>query len=124
MEQSIQEIKINGQDYVLQSSIANSPAKSTDGLPYVIVRTCSAGVFAGYLVKRNGQEVEMRNARRLWQWYGAASLSQLSVDGVSRPGDCKFPCEVEKIELMQAIEVIEATEKCRKSIAAVTVWQA
>jgi hypothetical protein len=124
MDQSIQEIKINGQDYVLKSSFPpQSPAKSTSGLPYVIVRTYSAGVFAGYLVKRNGQEVELSDARRLWVWYGAATLSQLSVDGVSRPKECKFPCEVSKIELTQAIEIIDATEKCRASIASVEIWR-
>ena len=124
MDQSIQEITINGQDYVLKSLLsAQLLAKSTEGLQYVIVRTFSAGVFAGYLVKRNGQEVELANARRLWVWYGAATLSQLSVDGVSQPKECKFPCEVPKIELTQAIEIIEATEKCRASIAGVEIWR-
>jgi len=32
---------------------------------YIIVRTYSAGVFAGTLVSRKGQEVELKNARRL-----------------------------------------------------------
>ena len=35
---------------------------------YVIVRTYTAGVFAGFLESRNGQEVVMRNARRLWEF--------------------------------------------------------
>ena len=35
-------------------------------LPYKIVRTYSAGVFAGEVESRKGQEVVMRNARRLW----------------------------------------------------------
>ena len=35
---------------------------------YVIVRTCSAGVFAGTLASRIGQEVTLKNARRLWYW--------------------------------------------------------
>ena len=43
---------------------------------YKIVRTYSAGVFAGTLVSRNGKEVVLENARRLWYWAGAASLSQ------------------------------------------------
>ena len=33
---------------------------------YVIVRTYSAGVFAGKLVARNGREVKLKGARRLW----------------------------------------------------------
>ena len=75
-----------------------------DGMPYVIVRTYSAGVFAGYLKSRKKKEVEMVQVRRLWYWSGAASLSQLSVDGVKNPSNCKFPCEVDSIFLTEAIE--------------------
>ena len=39
--------------------------------PYVIVRTYSAGCFAGTLVSRKGKEVEMKDARRLWYWKGS-----------------------------------------------------
>lgn len=90
---------------------------------YVIVRTYSAGVFAGELESRKGQEVVMRNARRLWYWDGAASLSQLATDGTSKPGNCKFPCEVDRVELLQAIEILDVTEKAKESIKGVKVWQ-
>jgi hypothetical protein len=58
---------------------------------YVIVRTYSAGVFAGTLRERNGKEVTLHNARRIWYWAGAASLSQLAQSGTSKPNQCKFP---------------------------------
>jgi hypothetical protein len=93
-------------------------------MKYMIVRTYSAGVFAGYVESRNGQEVIIRNARRLWYWDGAASLSQLAVDGVSKPENCKFPCEVDRIEVLQAIELIDVTEKAKLSIVEVPVWKA
>ena len=89
---------------------------------YVIVRTYSAGVFAGEIVSRNGQEVVLENARRLWYWQGAASLSQLAVDGTSAPQGCKFPCEVPRVELLEAIEILDVTEKARKSISEVPIW--
>ena len=47
-------------------------AKAKSKLPYVMVRTYSAGVFAGELVSRKGQEVILKNARRIWYWAGAA----------------------------------------------------
>lgn len=50
-------------------------------MKYVIVRTYSAGVFAGELESRTGQEVVLRNARRIWYWVGAATLSQLAMEG-------------------------------------------
>ena len=90
---------------------------------YVIVRTYSAGAFAGELVSRDGKEAELTNARRLWYWAGAASLSQLAAEGTSRPADCKFAVPVE-VTLTQVIEVITVTEEARKSIEAVTPWRA
>jgi hypothetical protein len=90
---------------------------------YVIVRTYSAGVFAGTIESRNGKEVVMRNARRLWYWDGASSLSQLAMEGVKKPENCKFPCEVARIELTEAIEIIDCTEEAKQSIAGVPVWK-
>ena len=97
--------------------------KQKDDMKYVVVRTYSAGVFAGYLKSRDGQEAVLIDARRLWYWDGAASLSQLAVDGVSRPQNCKFPTEVPEITLLQAVEIIPCSEKARNSIKAVAVWQ-
>ena len=90
---------------------------------YIICRTYSAGVFAGTLMARKGKEVELRNARRLWYWDGAASLSQLSVDGVSRPENCKFPCEVPTVVLTEAIELLPVSASAMKSIASVAIWK-
>ena len=94
-----------------------------DGMKYCIVRTYSAGVFAGYVETRNGKEVMMRDTRRLWYWDGAASLSQLAVDGVKAPLKCKFPVAVDTITLTEAIEIIPCTGKARESIAAVAIWE-
>lgn len=90
---------------------------------YVIVRTYSAGVFAGELESRKGQEVVMRNARRIWYWDGAASLSQLANEGTSKPQNCKFPAPVDRVELLQAIEILDVTPAARKNIEAVPVWK-
>jgi hypothetical protein len=89
---------------------------------YVIVRTESAGVFAGEFVERTGQEVVLQNARRLWYWRGAASLSQLAVTGTSKPSECKFPVAVPRVELLQAIEILDVTPEARTSIEGVPEW--
>lgn len=94
--------------------------KKTDR--YVIVRTYSAGVFAGYLVSRHGREVVLRQARRLWYWAGAASLSQLAMEGVRTPEKCKFPCVVDRVELLEAIEILDVTPAAMQSIANVPIW--
>ena len=92
-------------------------------MKYVIVRTQSAGVFAGQLESRKGQEVVMRNARRLWYWAGASSLSQLAVDGPQRPAECKFPVAVDRVELLQAVEILDVTPIARSTIENVPVWK-
>lgn len=89
----------------------------------VIVRTYSAGVFMGELVSRKGQEVVLTNARRIWQWAGAASLSQLAMEGTSNPSGCKFPCPVDRVELLQAVEILDVTPKAKQSIDNVPVWK-
>ena len=116
------EIEINGDAYVKKDSI-KCLAKEKDGLKYVLVRTYSAGVHVGFLKERNVKEVTLLNARRIWSWSGAASLSQLAVDGTSQPDQCKFPCEVSEILLTEAIEVIPMTEKAKKSIEEVSIWK-
>ena len=115
-------IRIDEVEYVRKDAI-NKPATKVDGMDYVIIRTYSAGVHAGYLKSRNGKEVILHRARRIWYWEGAASLSQMAVDGVSKPEKCKFPCEVPSIELTEAIEIISCSEKARKSIQGVKIWQ-
>lgn len=87
-----------------------------------IVRTYSAGVFLGEVAERSGKEVLLKNARRLWYWDGAASLSQLANAGTSKPKTCKFPAPVAEVLLTEAIEIIPATEAAIASIAAVEVW--
>ena len=91
---------------------------------YVIVRTYSAGVFAGNLISRRGQEVVLENARRLWFWAGAATLSQLAAIGTSMPDQCRFPVEAPRVELLQAIEILDVTKKAEASIKAVPTWTA
>lgn len=93
-------------------------------MKYVIVRTFSAGVFAGNLESRTGQEVVMLNARRIWYWEGAASLSQLAMEGTKYPDKCKFPIAVDRVELLEAVEILDVTKKAQESIESVPVWSA
>jgi hypothetical protein len=117
-------INVNGVEYVRKDTVKNlENSDKLDGMDYVIVRTYSAGVFAGYLASRNGQEGVLKQARRIWYWDGAASLSQLAVDGTSKPENCKFPCEVSSITLTQIIEILDVTKKAQESIKAVKIWK-
>ena len=123
MKTEIHEIKVNGNVYVPKDSVQPlEPAEKVDGLEYCIFRTYSAGVHAGYLKEREGKEAVVLHARRLYYWDGASSLSELAMKGVSKPSNCKFPCEVPKIFLTEVIEVIPATKKAQESINSVAEW--
>ena len=89
----------------------------------VIIRGDRSGVEFGELVAQEGQEVTLKNARRIWYWSGAASLSQLAKDGTSNPGDCKFTVFVDSITILDAVEIIPCTNKAIKSIEEVKEWR-
>lgn len=109
------EVTINGVTYV--------PKVETDP-DWVMVRSRDAGVFAGELQFRDGDEVHLRNARRIWRWEGAATLSQLALEGTSKPGSCKFPAPLPEIVVLGVCEVIPMTPEAVASIVAVKVWSA
>lgn len=89
----------------------------------VIIRADRAGVFFGTLKEKNGNEVTLSDCRRLWCWYGAASLSQLAVEGTKDPKNCKFTIVVPTITILGVIEIIPCTEEAVKSIEKVYVWK-
>lgn len=110
------EITINGTVYVPKDEIM---AEKIDSMKYCIIRTYSAGVHAGYVKEHNGKEVTLINSRRLWKWAGAFSLSEMAVNGVTKPNECKFSTTVSEIILTEAIEIIPCTVKAQKSIMGV-----
>ena len=90
---------------------------------YVIVRGDRSGVFAGTLESYEGREVVLTKCRRLWYWDGAASISQIAKEGVKRPNSCKFTVTVERIVILDAIEIIPTTAEAETIIKAVKEWK-
>jgi len=118
-----QTIKIDDIEYVRADSVSQDMASTLDGMEYCIIRTYSAGVFAGYIDRSvNGKERTIYKSRRIWYWKGAATLSQLSQEGTSKPDECKFPCEEPEKDLTEIIEIIPCTKKAEKSIKGVKIW--
>lgn len=101
-----------------------STQEEWEDLDYVIVRSAQAGVFAGYLYERDREEVTLYQARRIWYWSGAATLSELALHGPKKPDECKFPEPLPKIEVMGVCEVIPCSQKGRKNIQNVPEWKA
>lgn len=93
---------------------------------FFIVRTYSAGVWFGNVKELKENSVILTNARRLWYWSGAASISQLAVEGTKRPNDCKFTVTITDesgVYLPQIIEVLPCTDEAAKNIKEVKEWK-
>jgi hypothetical protein len=89
----------------------------------VIVRADRAGVFFGTLTEKDGCEVTLTNARKLFYWDGAAAVEQIAVDGVNKQKDCKFTVVVEEITILNVIQIIPCTEKAIVNIENVKEWK-
>ena len=90
---------------------------------YYIVRCDRAGVFFGQIKSREGREVTMTHARKIWYWKGATETLQLSAEGVKEPDKCRFTLWVDEIVLLEAIEVIPCTELAAARLCEVPVWK-
>ena len=114
-----QTITIDEVKYVRADSVAQ--AIEMDG-EYSIIRCDRSGVFAGVITKEEGNSATVVNVRRLWYWSGAASLSQLALEGTKKPDDCKFTAPNPEIRLKDVIEVLPCSKKAKESILGVKVW--
>lgn len=76
----------------------------------VIIRTYSAGVWFGLLEQKQKNEVILKNARRMWQWWAkeGISLSSVAVRGI-RQEKSKIAEPVDSVWL-EAIEIIPCSD--------------
>jgi hypothetical protein len=86
----------------------------------VIVRSSPSGVWFGTLVARNGGEVELTNAHRLWRWWAAQGVS---LSGVAEHGlhpkklkECKIEPAVSRVFVREVCEILTPTETAIASI--------
>jgi len=114
------EVIIEGIKYVPASEIkATKTAESVKGLTYCIVRTYSAGVWAGWVdLKVYGEKMFVTDARRLWRWWSEFTLSALATTGIKdgKESENKYAMPVEKVYLTNVIEIIPCTEVVRQQI--------
>uniref|UniRef100_A0AB39ABX5 DUF6948 domain-containing protein n=1 Tax=Pectobacterium phage Sabo TaxID=3158141 RepID=A0AB39ABX5_9CAUD len=75
----------------------------------VIIRTYSAGVWFGVLSEKSGNEVIVKNARRMWRWQAkeSISLSAVAKFGIDQ-SKSKIAPAVDEVWL-EAIEIIPTT---------------
>lgn len=86
---------------------------------YCLVRTCSAGVHLGELVSHQDKAVVLKNARRLWKWSGAFTLSEVATKGPSKT-NTRISCAVPEIALTEAIEIIPMSAAAKEVCDAIS----
>ena len=86
---------------------------------YVIIRTYSAGVWFGKLEQKSDNEVYLTEARRMYRWWAAKSIS---LSGVAQYGLKESKKDVIQIcppvdrVWLEAIEILTLTATATKSI--------
>ena len=96
---------------------------TTDLSDYCVVRTYSAGVFVGKIKERKDKEVFLTDSFMIYKWVGAASLSQLAMEGVKDPDQCKFTMTVPERILTEVIEIIPCSIEGIKNLMSVKRWK-
>ena len=90
---------------------------------FVVVRTYSAGVHAGVLASRDGKAVELTDARRLTYWHldSGHSLNGVATTGPSSKS--RLSESIPLLQLLEAIEVLPASEAAEKAIREAEVFR-
>lgn len=86
-----------------------------------IIRTDRAGVFYAEIAERRGSEADLVNARRIFLWQGAATCSQIGVDGVG--AGSKITLSVPKMTVLGIIEYHPCSDKAAANLDAVPEWK-
>lgn len=101
--------------------------KAVKKAPYVIVRCTQAGVHAGFLEKQTKDHLILRDARRIWYWNGAASISEIAVYGLNpNKTGSKIAAVVPTTQLRQSdiCEVNACTATGEASVRGAAEWRA
>jgi hypothetical protein len=118
MEFDVNELTI-GQAKELASIFPTSNASAVSPMvgKTCVIRTYSAGVHVGEVARHNGREVLLKNARRIWRWGGAFTLSEVATKGVD-PEKSRIAVALPEILLTEAVEIIPATKEAMAKIEA------
>lgn len=80
---------------------------------YCVIRTYSAGVHVGTVESANGTEVVLKDSRRIYNWTGAFTLSELSQNGITGG---KIAVSLPLLALTEAVEIIPCSETAEKQL--------
>lgn len=121
---TIGEAKELAQMFAPRNSASPNPSLNSMIGKKCIFRSYASGVHFGELVEKDGKEVIIKNARRLWYWKTTnkgISLSEVALGGLTK--DSKVCAPVDAIWL-EVIEIIPCTKEAIKNIEAANEYKA
>lgn len=100
------------------NSVVNSATPHPFIGKYVIARCYSAGVHSGYVVSVDGENVILKDSRRLWNWKAAdgVALSGLAQNGMKKDSGCKIDTLNPEIYLTGVCELIPCAKGVKETI--------
>lgn len=107
----------------IAAMVHNGPITSQQSHPfagsYVIARCYSAGVHAGEVVSVDGENVVLKDSRRLWSWKASdgVALSGVAQHGITKQ-NCKIDTQNPLIYLTGVCELIPCSAVAKDSIDA------
>lgn len=84
---------------------------------HCVIRTFSAGVHIGTVAAHDGEEVLLCDARRIFQWHGAFTLSEVATKGID-PKESRMAVAIPEVLLTNAVEIIPTTAHARATFDA------
>lgn len=88
----------------------------------IIARINQAGVFHGRLDYIDESIIRLKDVRRIYQWNGALSVTDMAVNGITG-GKVTIPVSTVEFLTSNIIELNECSDKATTAIVSVTPWK-
>ena len=88
----------------------------------IIARIERAGVFHGTLDYIDNEIIRLKDARRIYYWNGALSVTDIAAKGITG-GKVTIPVTTVEFMSDKVVELNECSEEATKSIEAIKVWK-
>lgn len=87
----------------------------------VIARVNYAGVFMGILAHIDTDIVRLKDVRRIYEWRGALSVTDMAAKGLTG-GKITSPCSEVEFNRSNLIELNKCSEEAAQKITQITPW--
>ena len=88
----------------------------------IIARIDRAGVFHGTLDHIDNEIMRLKDARRIYYWNGALSVTDIAAKGITG-GKVTIPVTTVEFMSDNVVELNECSEEASKSIEAIKPWK-